>query len=321
MDLRELACHAKEQIPWLFSPLMTGAALNEYLEYMGRNRDADDLHRLASHLEPFSHQLGEMLLGRLGAEQIRNAFPTLNSGSPSSTELTAILQLLNWAESRRLISPEITKRLGQLRPDKKPALPWSIISSEQAQGGLFALAKGSDCIHAAYAAAGLFLAALPHDLVTLMGAELTWEDERAFLFFRNGKLRRRIPVAPNLMRWIGPFCTRSGVVFPPGTHRATMRKLQRAGFHWTWDEMQHAYAAHRVALAGNPFQVAKESGRTLNWALGHTDFSLTCAEAESYFSVTPEACGIQDWAAQVEARLRDATVGSETHAQTANGAV
>ncbi len=116
---------------------------------------------------------------------------------------------------------------------------------------------------------------------------------------------RSIPIQPVLDAWMRPFYDRNGYL---NSRKDPLLKvalaLKAEGIAWQNDWLRHSYCSYRLAQTGDPLKTAQEDGHSVE-ILVHKYLKLVSkTEADAYFALTPDACGIGDWDARVAAFIK-----------------
>jgi hypothetical protein len=107
-------------------------------------------------------------------------------------------------------------------------------------------------------------------------------------------------ILPVLDAWIRPFYGSQGKVFSSGANRYTVRDFARRINVRLCQNLWHCYCVYRLADPINLRQTAREKGYDDPRYFGRFFFHpVTLAEAQHFFSLTPEAVGITAWPEKV----------------------
>jgi integrase len=135
---------------------------------------------------------------------------------------------------------------------------------------------------------------------------LCWEDvfqEDGFIEIRKGKTktrtRRIIPISENLSKWLSPYASRTGKVWPfshEGFYDAQQDTAARTAINneglpalkWKQNALRHSFISYRLATIQNANQVALESGNSVNIIFAHYRELVRPKEAEQWFSIIPQ---------------------------------
>jgi integrase len=102
--------------------------------------------------------------------------------------------------------------------------------------------------------------------------------------------RRIIPMQPNLVAWLRPYCNMTGRVVPEG-YRSSLDQVRKAAglAHWPNNGLRHSYASYRLAAIHDAPRVASELGHTSPQMLYSTYRELVLPEeAEHYWQLVPD---------------------------------
>lgn len=122
---------------------------------------------------------------------------------------------------------------------------------------------------------------------------LKWEDVRldqGHIEIRAAnaktKVRRLIPLSPNLRSWLAPLAKPSGPVSPFSNLGNQFLKLaKRARVRWVRNGLRHSYVSYRTAQCGNVATVSLEAGNSPSIITQNYLRCVTPAAAERWFSV------------------------------------
>jgi integrase len=122
---------------------------------------------------------------------------------------------------------------------------------------------------------------------------LKWEDVRldqGHIEIRAAnaktKVRRLIPVSPNLRSWLAPLAKPSGPVSPFSNLGNQFLKLaRRARVRWVRNGLRHSFVSYRIAQCGNVATVSLEAGNSPTIITRNYLRCVTPAAAEQWFSV------------------------------------
>ena len=118
--------------------------------------------------------------------------------------------------------------------------------------------------------------------------------------------QRRMPLLPLVAAWFGPFCERSGyVALRTDPHDCISEVLKAHGITWQRNWLRHSYSSYRMMATGDVTGTAEESGHSVAVMFHNYYKRVSKPEAEAYFALTPEACGITDWPQRVAAFLKE----------------
>ena len=118
--------------------------------------------------------------------------------------------------------------------------------------------------------------------------------------------QRRMPLLPVVAEWFGPFCGRAGfVALRTDPHECISEVLKTHGITWQHNWLRHSYTSYRLRATGDAEGTADESGHSEAVLFRNYFKRVSKPEAEAYFALTPEACGITDWPQRVAAFLKE----------------
>ncbi len=102
------------------------------------------------------------------------------------------------------------------------------------------------------------------------------------------KVRRLVPVSPNLKQWLLPFKRLTGPVSPYKLLSNQWGKFaRRAGVTWSKDILRDSGISYRAALTRNANLVALESGNSVRIIMSNYLKCVTPGEAKRWFSINP----------------------------------
>ncbi len=208
------------------------------------------------------------------------------------------------------------KRNGYIRPDgqsamdavEKPVVDHpapQIMDVPTARKAIQVLAGEPDPEHVLLVVLALFTGAGPRELPRL-SFHKTAEGEcvRIAPELSMEARGRIVPLHPALEAWLEPFHDRLDRLF---RHKRPFIALARA-FHrhslpWKLAWVRNSYGSHRLAATGDLLETSKESGLSIDVLARKFLKRVTKTEAEAYFALTPQACGITDWSERVRRLL------------------
>lgn len=115
--------------------------------------------------------------------------------------------------------------------------------------------------------------------------------------------RRIVPISDNLHAWLAPHWQHTGPVRPTFrvgyrlmclARKAAVTALETKDrssanlVSWPRNALRHSFASYRMALIGNPVQVAEECGHSVQIMKQHYRELVTKDEALAWFSVMPQ---------------------------------
>lgn len=102
------------------------------------------------------------------------------------------------------------------------------------------------------------------------------------------KLRRLIPLLPNLEKWLAPYAQSGGkICLYFNSERAARKPARRLRIKWVRNGLRHGYGTCRVALIKNYPEVAYEMGNSVDIIKSCYDQVVTEREAHAWFGVVP----------------------------------
>ena len=111
---------------------------------------------------------------------------------------------------------------------------------------------------------------------------------------------RSVSIQPVLDAWLRPLYCRNGYISSRKDPLLRVAKvLKREGIVWQNDWLRHSYCSYRLAQTGDPIQTAEEDGHSVEILVRRYLKLVNRAQAEAYFALSPEACGIGDWERRV----------------------
>ncbi len=147
--------------------------------------------------------------------------------------------------------------------------------------------------------------------------------------------RRLVPIADNLRAWLTPYAQKSGAVrgaetvaYPLyGKARAVAAATLTEGGEtapnlrvWPHNALRHSAVSYRMALITNAAQVAEECGHSVQVMKTHYRELVTKAEAEAWFSVTPQSSVANQEVAALSGEVVPFTTGANVPTPTSSTA-
>jgi len=118
--------------------------------------------------------------------------------------------------------------------------------------------------------------------------------------------QRRMPLLPLVAAWFRPFCERAGyVALRTDPHDCISAVLKAHGIAWQRNWLRHSYSSYRMVATDDIAGTAEESGHSVPVMFRNYYKRVSKPEAQAYFALTPEACGITDWPQRVAAFLKE----------------
>ena len=103
------------------------------------------------------------------------------------------------------------------------------------------------------------------------------------------KKRRLIPICANLVQWLKSLAKSEGKVVPAGLRKRLDAAKKRAGIkEWPQNAMRHSYGSYRLAVCADAARVSLEMGNSPAMVFAHYRELVRPAEAEKYWTLTPE---------------------------------
>jgi integrase len=132
------------------------------------------------------------------------------------------------------------------------------------------------------------------------------------------KKRRIIPIQPALAEWLAPFHGRSGLILPIANAQYLVHEfLKESGLDnlprkWSRNWLRQSFCSYRLAQTGKVMETAAEDGHSAYILESVYLHHSNSAEAETFFALSPEACGKKDWCEKTRAFLENVP---EVHAR------
>jgi integrase len=119
------------------------------------------------------------------------------------------------------------------------------------------------------------------------------------------RVGRVVPLLPVLDAWLRPFYgTRGPLVSSRNIPARTVQLFRKLGVPPKLNALRNSYCAYRLADTRSLERVAQETGRPLRMLGNPLRQPVTAAEAREFFSLTPEAAGIENWPRRVADYLK-----------------
>lgn len=102
--------------------------------------------------------------------------------------------------------------------------------------------------------------------------------------------RRIVPLLPNAVTWLSPWCNASGPIFSGSRQRLseTLRKVaSRAKLKWRRNALRHSFASYRLIQIKNAAQLTLEMGNTQDIMFKNYNEPVTESDAKAWFSIAP----------------------------------
>jgi integrase len=124
---------------------------------------------------------------------------------------------------------------------------------------------------------------------------LHWKDvnfESSYITVSREKaktLTRRVPIQPNLMRWLAPYRNQNRAVFKtPRDARWTITFAKSCGVKWPNNALRHSYAAYRLAVTADAARVALEMGSSPQKVMRNYQEFVGEKEGQGWFGILPD---------------------------------
>lgn len=102
------------------------------------------------------------------------------------------------------------------------------------------------------------------------------------------RVRRIVPMTPNLTKWLMPYARKSGRVCIFTNYSNQLAKLaKKAGVEWKKNGLRHSFISYRVAATENIHQTSLEAGNTPAVITRSYLKCVTKEQARRWFSVEP----------------------------------
>ena len=255
-------------------------------------------------------QLGNIPIGDVTTDDLKpSVFKPTRTPRSNKTYRTNVRTFFKWCQLHQYLDyaqPTAADRLEKIRV-AEPAP--RVITVAEARAMLTAL---DDPWSLLYLALSLFTG-IRHDELLRLTFDLIKQgsivDVSAEISKTKG--RRTIPIQPVLEAWLAPFYGRSGLVIPVSDRQLKVRMFLEhsnepglpAGWERNW--LRQSYCSYRLAQTGEVTETAQEDGHYA-YVLERVYLDLSQkADAQAYFSLTPEACGKPGWYEKTKAFLKD----------------
>jgi len=107
---------------------------------------------------------------------------------------------------------------------------------------------------------------------------------------KSHRLRRLVPIQPNLAQWLAPYRGRTGKICAFYNSERMARGLaDKLGIRWVHNGLRHGYGSYRVALQRDYPKVAYEMGNSVDVIKSSYDQVVTPREATAWFAIAPTA--------------------------------
>jgi integrase len=246
------------------------------------------LQSLRSHLNRFAEHF-QMNVSSITAAQIEDWLRRTKRGPRTRNNIRlSIVTLFNFAKARGYLPKAIPTEADHVAKAKDRGGDIEVFQPEQ----LAQLLKTGDEEAKLYFAIGAFTG--------LRSAELTrleWEDvnfARGYIQVGKAKAktatRRLVSIQPNLLEWLAPYRSLSGMVF--ASEHAADRAIacaKESGIHWPNNVLRHSYATYRLAQCQDAARVALEMGNSPQMLFRNYRELADERDAAAWFSLIPPA--------------------------------
>lgn len=222
----------------------------------------------------------------------------INSAIYDSARRYAILHdFFEWCKSKGYYPAHVACPMDSVKSPIAHGLRPAIIDVPIAAQVLQTLANQTDPKYALYVAIGLFAGLRSTECIRMRWDSVSPGGSICVSSRYVGHhLSRMVPIGPALDAWMKPFYCRSGLVFKRKTiHRLLSKVLKQANLSWVISCLRQSFASYRTALTGNAQQVASELGQSPKTVAPQHHNLGSVAQAQDFFALTPEACGITNW--------------------------
>jgi integrase len=104
--------------------------------------------------------------------------------------------------------------------------------------------------------------------------------------------RRLVPIQPNLMQWLAPYCSRGGPLF--SSRRLADKAIGAVKKHkieWPDNVLRHSYGTYRLAAIADAARVSLEMGNSVQKLIQHYREIADEQDAAAWFSICPKRPG------------------------------
>jgi integrase len=139
-------------------------------------------------------------------------------------------------------------------------------------------------------ALGAFAGVRPEEIKRLDWADVNLDEGHIEIRAANAKtrVRRLIPVQPNLRSWLLPYIQTSGPVQPfVNLGNEFLKAAGQANIKWKRNGLRHSFISYRVAHTANVAAVALEAGNSPQVISRNYLKCVTADEAQRWFGVMP----------------------------------
>jgi site-specific recombinase XerC len=260
---------------------------------------------------------GNIAIGEITAQQLDQRIhrPGYSSGG-NKTNYCCLHNFFLWLKRNSYLRPDAPSAMDAVESPIVMHTPPAIITVEQARESILPLMDTGDPEDVLVLVLGLFCGIRLNEIQSLRMSDVT-PDENIMVRAEYSMLRktRSMPLLPVLAAWLRPFYGRGGcLISRKGPQIRIGKLLQAAGISWKRNWLRHSYCSYRLCDTGDLMETSKEAGHSP--AILATKYLklVTKSQAEAYFALTPEACGITDWQERVAKFI---ALNGETHVRAA----
>ena len=302
--------------PWVAksrTPFLT--AMEDFIEAKRRKGcRPETLRTLRYALDPFGRQINDPAVGYVTSRQLNARIHRPGySTRGNKTIYCGLHNFFGWLKRNCYLRADVPCAMDAVEGPVVDHTPPEIIDVESARSALRILADQADPEYTLVMALGLFTGTRMDEMQGLLMAHVD-PGQQIAMPAPVAKLHkpRQLPILPVMDAWLRPFYGRRGYIntrLDPQIRIGAI--LRKAGIHWKRNWLRHSYCTYRVNATGDLLETSNECGNSPAVIASSYLKRVTPAQAEEYFRLTPEACGIADWDQRVAAYIAKA---GECHA-------
>lgn len=289
--------------PWVTKRRTTFSQVKEaFLDAKKRKKCADEtLRTLRYSFERFERQFNDPLVRDITSDQLNERIHRPDrEARGNKTVYCSFHNLFGWMQ-----------RNGYLRPDQPTAMdavespivklkPPAIITVPEAKHAIQILAAQSDPEYLLVFVFSLFSGIRADELQEMLMKYIEAPERIRVPGDVSKTVERFMPILPVLEAWMKPFYGRGGYLNSRKDPQIRIGAiLKKAGIAWKRNWLRHSYCSYRLCDTGKLLQTSKESGHSPEILAKRYLQIVTESQAQAYFALTPEACGILDWPERV----------------------
>lgn len=256
-------------------------------------RSAYHITSISRHTGRFVQHFGSTPIAEVQTGEVNEWLRSLPGGGRNrNNHRNSVHNFFNFAQSEGYLPPNLPTALATTKLADTPGKDNEVFTTEEAS----TLLKDAPEWLIPTLAIKLFSGMRSEEVFKLDWAAIKFEQDVILLSksITKTKLRRSVPLLPNLKKWLAPFSKPEGLVAKRWSSPKTMclawtQRAARVGVTYKKNAMRNSYISYRLAIVKNIAHVALESGNSPSVIQRDYLELVTEQEAIRWFSIMPDS--------------------------------